>query len=65
MVVQVVPLFNEYCMVYCPDAEGKLVHVMAWVDKPCHTSPPFAEVTVISLLGLILNTALLTSTLLA
>ena len=61
IVVQFVPLFNEYCRVYCPEAEGKLVQVIAWVDNPCHTCPPLGEVTVISLLGLILNTALLTS----
>ena len=63
IVVHEVPLFKEYCKMYCPEAEGKLVQVMACVDNPCQVCPPLGEVTVISLLGVMLNTALLTSTL--
>ena len=46
---------------YCPEADGKLVHVMLVVVNARKDSPPFGAVTVISLLGAIVKLALLTS----
>jgi hypothetical protein len=58
---QLPPPFNEYCTMYWPDAVGKFVHVIVFVDNPTQLSPPLGLVTVISLLGMMLNTALLVS----